>query len=223
MFCGKCGTKNDEGVKFCSTCGTPVKKTAANQTVQTEPGGEREFCFQGVATFNATNEDRATVTIVGTLLDAAIVFKVLAAAILVSFFLPFYRMVINFGFFSTSISLSGFRVAFGGNDSSGTIWGFVLFLIPVALFLLFQFKREIEASAAQTKGKLFHITAGLLAFGIIGLFSSRISLGSSLISIRPGLGFILSIFLYVVAAAVVAGFLLAQRQAPTPPPQADDM
>lgn len=39
MFCGKCGTKNPDGAKFCSSCGAPLTKTSDTAAPpQTVPG-----------------------------------------------------------------------------------------------------------------------------------------------------------------------------------------
>ena len=35
-FCGKCGTKVDEGVKFCPSCGNPMEAPAPEQQGQTQ-------------------------------------------------------------------------------------------------------------------------------------------------------------------------------------------
>ena len=35
-FCGKCGTKVDEGVKFCPSCGNPMEAPASEQQAQTQ-------------------------------------------------------------------------------------------------------------------------------------------------------------------------------------------
>ncbi len=35
-YCGKCGTKIDEGVKFCPSCGNPMEATAPEQQAQTQ-------------------------------------------------------------------------------------------------------------------------------------------------------------------------------------------
>ena len=35
-FCGKCGTKVDEGVKFCPSCGNPMEAPAPEQQAQTQ-------------------------------------------------------------------------------------------------------------------------------------------------------------------------------------------
>jgi len=35
-YCGKCGTKVDEGVKFCPSCGNPMEAPASEQQAQTQ-------------------------------------------------------------------------------------------------------------------------------------------------------------------------------------------
>ena len=57
MFCGKCGTKNEEGAKFCESCGNkleqeekekPTKKAKKNKTgiagnITDRTGGEQSW------------------------------------------------------------------------------------------------------------------------------------------------------------------------------------
>ncbi len=38
-FCGKCGTKTEDGVKFCPSCGSPIA-APAEQPQQTAPAGQ---------------------------------------------------------------------------------------------------------------------------------------------------------------------------------------
>jgi len=62
MFCGKCGNKNEEGMKFCGACGEPAAVAQVSQANGTS-GKLDVFDLGGFAKFDATNEDKATVTI----------------------------------------------------------------------------------------------------------------------------------------------------------------
>ena len=52
MFCGECGTKLEEGMRFCPECGTPVKmpdfSQAAAEKPQELPAPEPELEPEGV-------------------------------------------------------------------------------------------------------------------------------------------------------------------------------
>ena len=51
-YCGKCGTKVDEGVKFCPSCGNPMEAPAPEQ--QAQPAGDQNDFSAKVANLNNT-------------------------------------------------------------------------------------------------------------------------------------------------------------------------
>ena len=59
-YCGKCGTKVDEGVKFCPSCGNPMEAPApeqqAQQTQQAQPAGDQNDFSAKVANLNNTKD-----------------------------------------------------------------------------------------------------------------------------------------------------------------------
>lgn len=211
MFCGKCGNKNEEGVRFCGVCGSPTATHSSGNEIKTV--NKQEFDLGGFVKFDVTEEDNASVTVAGLLVNASLVFKGLAVLVFIAFILPLYSIGVNFLGTRVADTVGGFSVAFGGRDSDGTFWGVVLFLVPILMFLLYQFWKEIVKSVAPLAGKLFIITAGLSAIGIISLFAARNSLSvMPLVSVRPSIGFVLSFILYLVTLVVSAGFILAARK-----------
>ena len=58
-YCGKCGTKVDEGVKFCPSCGNPMEAPAPEQQAQTQQaqtaGDQNDFSAK-VANLNNTKD-----------------------------------------------------------------------------------------------------------------------------------------------------------------------
>ena len=60
-FCGKCGTKMDEGVKFCPGCGAPAEAPAAEQAPvqQTPPAAEQKDFSAKLAALNNTTDTTA--------------------------------------------------------------------------------------------------------------------------------------------------------------------
>jgi len=207
MFCGKCGNKNEDGVRFCGVCGSPAEASMTGE--QTNPPRPTVLDVGGFAQFDATDENKATITIAGILLNATLVFKSLAVMLFVALILPFYSIVVTIGI-RVSTSINGFRMAFGRGDASFS--GVLLFLIPIIIFALFQFRKEIQGAVAAVKGKLFMITAGLSIIGFILIFSARVSLNAPFISIRPSAGFIISLLLYMVSAAISICLVLAEKR-----------
>ena len=58
-YCGKCGTKVDEGVKFCPSCGNPMEAPAPKQQAQTQqaqPAGDQNDLSAKVANLNNTKD-----------------------------------------------------------------------------------------------------------------------------------------------------------------------
>ncbi|MCL2287049.1 MAG: zinc ribbon domain-containing protein [Firmicutes bacterium] len=210
MFCGKCGNKNEEGMRFCGVCGSPTATHSSGDTVKTVDKSELDL--GGFAKFDATNENTASVTVAGLLLDASLVFRGLAVLIFIAFILPLYSVGITLLGTRIASSVGGFSLAFGGRDANGTFWGVVLFLIPIVMFLLFQFWKEIKKSVAPLAEKLFMIEACLCVLGLIALFAARNSLDVSLVSVRPSVGFVLSLILYLIALAVSVCFVAAAKK-----------
>lgn len=61
-YCGKCGTKVDEGVKFCPSCGNPMEAPAPEQQAQTQqaqPAGDQNDFSTKVAALNNTTDTTA--------------------------------------------------------------------------------------------------------------------------------------------------------------------
>ena len=58
-FCGKCGTKIEEGVKFCPGCGAATEAPAAEQTQQAQPAGDQNDFSAKIAALNNTADTTA--------------------------------------------------------------------------------------------------------------------------------------------------------------------
>ena len=56
-YCGKCGTKVDEGVKFCPSCGNPMEAPAPEQQAQSA-GDQNDFSAK-IAALNNTADTTA--------------------------------------------------------------------------------------------------------------------------------------------------------------------
>ena len=56
-YCGKCGTKVDEGVKFCPSCGNPMEVPAPEQ--QAQPAGDQNDFSAKIAALNNTADTTA--------------------------------------------------------------------------------------------------------------------------------------------------------------------
>jgi len=207
MTCSKCGNRNGVDLKFCGKCGTPVPQDELDRlTVGNNVSGE--YNFKNIVKFDVAEEDGETIAIKGFALDAGLFYKGLSALLLLSFFLPFYRVSAP-GFVRGAYTISGFHIAFGWEASSGTAMGFVLFFIPFLVFALFQFRRDIQKAGSLFRSWFFAIALGLVAVGMIALFVSAFRISHPLISVWPSIGFVFSFILYLLAGAVSLGLVIA--------------
>jgi hypothetical protein len=89
-----------------------------------------------------------------------------------------------------------------------------LLLIPIAIFVLFQFKAQLEAKIAFIKGKLFTLSTVGFGLGFIVLLLVRSSVNSTWRgNIGNSAGFWLTLLFYLVAGIVSVGCLLSSRGA----------
>ena len=211
MVCGKCGNKIEESMRFCSVCGSPTPAPLINDKAKAP--GISELEVGNFAKFSVADKDKATITFAGIQLDSSQVFRGMALLLLVSFFLPFYSIsVVIFGNRTHLLTANGFRMTIGWDYASGTFVGLFLFLIPIAIFVLFQFRKEINRVADFTKGMLFMAASGLSVLGLVLLFVAMERLSGPLISIRPSIGFFMSVLFYLVVAAVSVSFIITARK-----------
>lgn len=197
MFCGNCGTKNEGGTKFCGSCGTQMEQAipVAESTVPaTGTDGVLDF---GKVKLDASNEGSAAISIGGATIKADLIFKIIASLLFVALLLPFYS-IRAWGF---SESVNGFTAI-----SDGAVLVVFLWLIPIAIFILFQLKTALTF----VTGKLFVFSTILYILGFIMLFIVLARLNSLTFGMGgASAGFVLSTILYAIAVVASAGFLFA--------------
>jgi len=219
MFCGKCGSQNDEAMKFCGTCGTPINGSQGNGNLGDDnfeegAAGSRIVDIAGAIIVDATREDQASVTIGSKALDAGLVYKIISAIMAFAFLLPLFTIRLRTGsIFGINVStrIGGYRAIFGGGGESGSFFGFLLILMPVLLVVLHQFKKPIFESIPALKGKLFMISAGISGASLLLLFILRSRFTNPAVVVRPNIGFFLSLLIYLLAIALSALFICAER------------
>jgi len=216
MFCGNCGKKNEDGSKFCFSCGLLVEGAAPAESTS------GVLDLGGIIKFEAPSEDNAKLVVAGKAFEAGMIFKVMAVVGLVLLFFPFLGVRVM----GISESSSGFAFAF--QTDGFNFFALFLFLIPVALFCLHL--APLKEHLKFTKGYAFIISAALSVFAVIVPFLVRMplardmrlanqatgllgafGLGNIDMSLRIQAGFILLMILYVLAAAVSVGFIMAAK------------
>ena len=218
MVCRKCGNKIENGMRFCGLCGSPAPELPKNEKVKAAHEGQLEI--GGFAKLSTANKDKPTIMIAGMTLNAIWMFKGMALLLLVSFFLPFYSIGNNFSIIAFGervhlLTANGFRITVGWDYASGTFAGLFMFLVPIAIFALFQFRKELERITAVVKGMLYMAAAVLSVLGLVLMFVARDRLSDphyAFISVRPSVGFFISFVLYLVVAAVSVCFVVAERK-----------
>jgi phage shock protein PspC (stress-responsive transcriptional regulator) len=219
-FCGECGSQIAENSKFCPGCGAGSDGAPVNVNAGATPmvAGAGEYMLGTFAKFSAFSENNATVTAGGKTLQAALVYKIIAGALLVLLFLPFFTVSASMFGISSSESISGWDIAF---DDGMDIAAILSFLVPVAIFAMFQFTDKLQF----VKGKLFLFTIVLSGAGIASLFllQSRAREAAGIVdglgdlfgmdfSIDPGLAFWVSLAVYAVAGIAGYCFMTASNK-----------
>ena len=218
MFCGDCGSKNEEGTKFCGNCGATIEPSVTANTPENDANEKfaADFSIGGVVGFSAPKGGPEKLQIGGgIILNADIVFKGLAIALVaVLVFLPFLVHGFTLRDYSNQVSRNFFQHIFG---SVSTVLSIFVLLTPIALFCLFQFKDKIRIDANLR----FIAVIALSVFGFIMPLIVRARIFRPLRAahdspwmnitywINPAAGFILTLLLYIVVAAIAFGFMQA--------------
>jgi hypothetical protein len=159
--------------------------------------------------FSAENEDNATAGIAGRTFNAGLVIRIISIVLVILFFLP----VVSISYYYTDTTANGWATAFGIRDGGMRVGGNFIFifllLIPVALFVAYQFKEKIPF----IQGKLFLISSGLCVAGLLVYL-----IGFSALNGADGTGAgitfwsFVSILLYLLAGAVSVGCYFAGKK-----------
>lgn len=210
MFCGKCGNKNEANMKFCGSCGAPIGGSAPDKKTVSFIGA-KEIVI-GPIKLNAPDENNATISIANKTLKASLIFKVASVLLAIAFFMPFFSIQIRLFGITAGQSMNGWTTTFGYEGASGSFMAILLLLIPVVIFVLFHFTKQLEEKIAFIKGKLFLLSTGGFALGFIVLFLVRSSVNNTFQgNIGNAAGFWLTLIFYLVAGAVSAGCLLSAK------------
>jgi len=207
MICSKCKKTNSPNMKFCDTCGTPVPPSELKKRVEAKPS--RQFIFKGIK-FHTPDEDSATATVGRLILDANILFKSLAALLLLAFFMPIFRVV--FIYEDAAYNISGFHTSFGWDANNGTVFGFFVFAVPILIFSMLQFKNRIVQYIPFLRDRFSIIILVFALIGLAFLFLSYRGLTRPYISVWPFWGFFVLFLLYVLIGAVAVGFIIAKNR-----------
>jgi uncharacterized Zn finger protein (UPF0148 family) len=165
--------------------------------------------------FNVADEDNSSVNVAGKELKVALLLRIAAGSLLFIFALfPMYAIRFTLWGVTTSENLNGLNVIFRQSGFILTLIALILLMIPVALFLLFQFKKELEKSIPALKGNLFLASTGLCGAGVFGLiiFGAVVDNMSSGYATVLTIGYVLSMLIYLAAGAVSLMCLTAGKK-----------
>jgi hypothetical protein len=189
MFCVNCGNKNENSVKFCTSCGAPVREGVTHVS-PSKPKGSGNIAF-GPIKINANGENKTIINVFGKTIVADTFFMLASALLVVAFFMPFFSISSLFA----KQSISGWNIASENSDDSST--AILLFLIPIAIFVLFKFKPQLETRFNFVKENAFKLSTLGFVLGLIVLHFLRIIIGDD-----TATGFTLSLITYIVASVV---------------------
>ena len=204
MFCSKCGTKNEAIMNFCGSCGGALGQQSAPPM---NPTGAMPSA--GSMKFEAVPEDTASIIVAGISIKAGVIFRIVSVLLLIMYFVPFFTIDVRLFGVRISESFNGWNTTFGIDGQGGTFVGIFPLLIPIALFLLFQFNSSFKFAA----GKLFFASTILLALGILALIIIGIIIGDAFQGhANASAGLVISYIFYILAGAISVGFLLATKK-----------
>jgi hypothetical protein len=167
----------------------------------------------GPVMLNATDEDKAYINAFGKTIMANFIFKIASLILTVAFFMPFFSIQIRMFGVSAGQSMNGWTTLVGLEGASGSFMAIFLLLIPIAIFVLFQFKGQLMQKFPFIKGKLFTFSTGGFVLGFIVLFIVRSSVSGTFRGMAGGaFGFWLSLFVYLIAGIVSIGCFLSARK-----------
>ncbi len=143
MFCSYCGTKMDEGAKFCSTCGALMSEPSAPETsvpsVQVPAGQDARPKFT-MPTFSLPSGD-----VIGTIKGALNAFGAAKMWLVIAFCTLFVSPIIGaFHGVSGSVGMAGvtlgtrsaswFDLWFGNGDGAG--FGILMWIVGILLLIV---------------------------------------------------------------------------------------
>jgi hypothetical protein len=210
VFCGKCGNKNEAEMKFCGSCGASIGRIEAEKKAASFVSA-KEIVI-GPVRVNAPDESNAVITVAGKTLKVSLIFKVASVLLAISFFLPFFSVQLRMFGITAEQSMNGSTAMLGYEGTDGSFMAFFLLLIPIAIFILFHFTKQLEEKLAFIKGKMYLFSTGGFGLGFIVLFLVRNSVTSTFRgNIANSVGFWLTLSLYLIAGAVSVGCLLSAK------------
>jgi hypothetical protein len=200
-FCSECGTSMPDNAAFCPNCGA-----VSGQPIPSASGGSSSVSGAGGrATAGGAAGKNAKI---GTII------KVIALVLCVLFFLP----LVTVSCAGAVESFSGLDSAIGKEYVSGNFLAILMLLIPVALFVIFQFKKK----RTFIQGKVFVLSTVLSVVGlvifiaypviVIGIMIENVG---EVLPFRLTPWYFLSVILYIVNLILsIRGIRSAKSNAP---------
>jgi len=154
-------------------------------------------------------KDETSINFGGNRVKLGTIIKALAIVLCLLFFLPLYTVScgdVTVPFSGLDSTFGKTVTTFGGSENvPGNFLTLFLFLIPVALFSVFQFSKSLSF----TKGKLPAISTGLSASGLLAIIIFAISIntqvsreGEGLLTLEYTFWYYLSVIIYIICSIV---------------------
>ena len=203
-FCVQCGYEFSDDNAYCPNCDNePLHQP---QRHYTKAGGH----------LNYNDEDAVSIEVGGTKLKVSKIIKGIALCLMLFFFLPLFvvgcqGMQVEFSGWNATVGQSmyimGMRERINGNIMAG-----FLFLIPLALFVIFQFKKKLHF----VNGKLFLFSTGLSALGLLGFYILHNRVNSfaeqNMVMAQFTFWYYFSIILYIVSGIISVWSIVAAKK-----------
>jgi hypothetical protein len=196
MFCGNCGAKLEVGEKFCGSCGAAVENASAAISNSNSTSGNYTL-MDGVS-----KKSPATISILGFAFSIDLLIKIACPILIIFIFMPWINIeaITMYGIqISQAESANGWVIAFGSDDFDGVSGMFLLFFIPIILFICVLLKNSLSF----LQKFISIIPIALIALGIVLLVILAIQVNDEYAeSLHLAIGFFLSIVTYIIIAAL---------------------
>ena len=189
MFCTNCGSSFTKEDDFCPSCGTSVIKAPSPK--RSKPVSEK-------------------VGLTGIVSKARLIFMAIAGLLCIMFFFPFISTP-PIRWLGVTIaparSVNGWRAIVGYEGEGAIFVSIFLFLLPVALLLLFLLKSKLPSA------KLFTFSTILCGLSIVMFIVFAVSVEIQFEGMANlGAGFSISVILHVIATAFSVLCLVSARK-----------
>ncbi|MCL2386078.1 MAG: DUF4234 domain-containing protein [Defluviitaleaceae bacterium] len=196
-----------------SVVDTPLPNSTertSESTAKEESPARKGVMTIGPITIDATNEDGAFMRFGTREVKARLIFLVLSGMLAFMFFMPIFRIPVDWWNFRWIMGVTAFFGARGG--SRGAYGAIFILIFPVLVGLLFYFKTQVQSQVLFIKNNLYVFATGGYVLGFFAMLLSRGTVRGVYGSLAGGTIFFWFFLLcYLIVIAFTALFMLSSK------------